>query len=317
MRVLFTPKHQKLVNQCYPTGRTTDKKPKSSETSYLLYYVNSRRTKLEKVSNYLARKCNTDLYHKRIGNIAVTLELMMKIVNHCKENLNVFVKDFLQIMMKMLSNNNVNNDVSVVQKAEETFASICRSIDGAMFNGDAGFIELFKQFVDLYFQVVVDRLHDDNLLLKGCTDISAVANLAATPQGKKLILRAAELSVTKYQERNLQFNVKSLGASSDQPIGKRLTRTQTQVLGLDDLTNSDDCAVEALRSFFNTSETDKLTLSIDALLKVLLKTPNTGLLQFICNGIPVHLRYIVIIIFIRQLHKDNEQSVVVLQLISS
>ena len=156
MRVLFTPKHQKLVNQCYPTGRTTDKKPKSSETSYLLYYVNSRRTKLEKVSNYLARKCNTDLYHKRIGNIAVTLELMMKIVNHCKENLNVFVKDFLQIMMKMLSNNNVNNDVSVVQKAEETFASICRSIDGAMFNGDAGFIELFKQFVDLYFQVVVD-----------------------------------------------------------------------------------------------------------------------------------------------------------------
>lgn len=94
MRMMFTPKHQKLVNQCYPTGRTTDKKPKSSETSYLLYYVNSRRSKLEKVSTYLIKRSTSDLNHRRIGNIAVTLDLMNKIVLHCKENLNVFVKDF-------------------------------------------------------------------------------------------------------------------------------------------------------------------------------------------------------------------------------
>ena len=98
MRMMFTPKHQKLVNQCYPTGRTTDKKPKSSETSYLLYYVNSRRSKLEKVSTYLIKRSTSDLNHRRIGNIAVTLDLMNKIVLHCKENLNVFVKDFITIV---------------------------------------------------------------------------------------------------------------------------------------------------------------------------------------------------------------------------
>ncbi|CAR22813.1 Efr3p [Lachancea thermotolerans CBS 6340] len=317
MRILFTPKHQKLVNQCYPTGRTPDKKPKSSETSYLLYYVNSRRTKLEKVSTYLAKKCVADLNHRRIGNITVTLELMNKIVNHCKENLNVFVKDFLQIMIKILSNANVNNDVGVLEKVEETFGSICRNLDGAMCNGDTEFIDMFEVFVNLYLEVVTDRLRDDILLLKGCSDISVVTNLAATPQASKLLSRAAELSLTKYQERNPQYRVKNLEASSDQPIAKRLTRTQTQVPGLDDLTNSDDEAVNALRSFFNTAETDKLTLAIKALLKVLLRIPNKSLLQFICNGIPVHLRYIVILIFIRQLDKDKEQSVIVLKLISS
>lgn len=136
MRMMFTPKHQKLVNQCYPTGRTTDKKPKSSETSYLLYYVNSRRSKLEKVSTYLIKRSTSDLNHRRIGNIAVTLDLMNKIVLHCKENLNVFVKDFLYIMNKVLSNNNFNNDVSVVELIELAFSSICQNLDDVLCNGD-------------------------------------------------------------------------------------------------------------------------------------------------------------------------------------
>ncbi|SCV05868.1 LANO_0H16952g1_1 [Lachancea nothofagi CBS 11611] len=317
MGLLFTPKHQKLVNQCYPSGRTPDKKPKSSETSYLLYYVNSRRTKLEKVSTFLVRKCNADLNHRRIGNITVTLELMDKIVNHCKENLNVFVKDFLQIMIKTLSNNNVNNDIGVVEKVEQTFSSICRHLDGALCNGDAEFIDNFQVFVDLYFQVVTERLHDDKLLLKGCADISTVENLALNPQASRLLSQAAERTLIKFQEKNPQYNIQSLEATEDVPMTKRLTRTQTHALGLDDLTNSEDFAVEALRSFFNTSETDKLTLSIKALLKVLLKTPNQKLLQFICNGIPVHLRYIVILIFIHQLKQDPKQSVITLKLISS
>ncbi|SCU82492.1 LADA_0C05732g1_1 [Lachancea dasiensis] len=317
MGLLFTPKHQKLVNQCYPSGRTTDKKPKSSETSYLLYYVNSRRTKLEKVSTFLARKSTADLNHRRIGNISVTLELMDKIVNHCKENLNVFVRDFLQIMTKVLSNNNVNNDIGVVGNAEQTFGSICRHLDGAMCNGDAEFMKSFQLFVDLYWQVATDRVRDDKLLLKGCTDISTVANLSLNPQANRLLSQAVELSLKKFQEKHSQYITESLDTAGGLPVTKRLTRTQTHALGLDDIMSNDDLSIEALRSFFNTSETDKLTLSIKALLKVLLKTPNKSLLQFICNGIPVQLRYIVILIFIRQLNTDSQQAVITLKLISS
>ncbi|SCW01730.1 LAFE_0E05996g1_1 [Lachancea fermentati] len=316
MRILFAPKHQKLVNQCYPPGRTPDKKPKSSETSYLLYYVNSRRTKLEKVSTYLTKKCTNDLNHRRIGNVMVTLEIMNKIVNHCKENLNVFVKDFLQIMTRTLSNNNVNNDTGIVQRTEEIFGSICKNIDGALCNGDAEFMKMFDVFVNLYLQVVRERIRDDDLLLRGCTDISSVANLASNQQASKLLSMAAELSLQKFQERNPQYIHESL-STTEQPITKRLTRTQTHAVGLDDISNHNDLAVAALQSFFNTSETDKLTLSIRSLLKVLLKTPNKELLQFICNGIPVQLRYIVILIFIRQLNKNKEESVVILKLISS
>nr|CAI6681816.1 BPK_HP1_G0043660.mRNA.1.CDS.1 [Saccharomyces cerevisiae] len=136
---MFTPKHQKLVNQCYPTGRTTDKKPKSSETSYLLYYVNSRRSKLEKVSTYLIKRSTSDLNHRRIGNIAVTLDLMNKIVLHCKENLNFFPTTIF------------NNDVSVVELIELAFSSICQNLDDVLCNGDMEFVQLYQNFVDLFF----------------------------------------------------------------------------------------------------------------------------------------------------------------------
>ncbi|SCU78361.1 LAMI_0A04368g1_1 [Lachancea mirantina] len=316
MGLIFTPKHQKLVNQCYPTGRTPDKKPKSSETSYLLYYVNSRRTKLEKVSTYLVKKSTADLNHRRIGNITVTMELMNKIVCHCRENLNVFVKDFLHIMIKTLSNNNVNNDIGVLERIEETLSSICRNLDGALCNGDAEFIDLFKTFFNSYLPTVTERVHDSNLVLKGCTDISVVSNLAMNPQGSELLSEAAELALKSFQDRNPTYKIRSLD-NTEQVINRRLTRTQTHALGLDDLPEDTDWAVRALQAFFNTSETDKLSLAIRVLLKILLKTPNKELLEFICNGIPVHLRYTVILIFIRNLSDENGDAVTILKLVSS
>lgn len=316
MRLSFTPKHQKLVNQCYPTGRTPDKKPKSSETSYLLYYVNSRRTKLEKVSTYLMKKSAADLNHRRIGNVSVTLELMNKIVVHCKENLNVFVKDFLQIMTKVLSNNNVNNDVTVVEKVEETFGSMCHYLDGALCSGDAEFIHLYQVFVNLYFQLVTDRLHNDDLLLKGTIDISQMANLASNPQINHLVSKSVTLALEKFQERHPRYQGQSLGGD-EQPMSKRLTRTYTRTQGLDDAHQEGDFSIAALQSYFNTTETDKLTLSIHCLLTRLLETPNKELLQFICNGIPVQLRYIVILILIRGLNENNDHALVTLKLVSS
>ena len=168
MRFVFLPKHQRLVNQCYPSGNTTDKKPKSSETSYLLYYVNSRRSKLEKVSSFLVKRTGSDLSRRRVGNISVTLELMNKIVNSCKENLNVFIKDFFSIMLTVLNNENFNNDYSIVDLLEVTFSSICTSVDDTLCNSDPDFIKNYSKFIDLFFKVVTTRIHKDELLLRLC-----------------------------------------------------------------------------------------------------------------------------------------------------
>lgn len=314
----FTPKHQKLVNQCYPSGRTTDKKPKSSETSYLLYYVNSRRSKLEKVSIYLAKRTAVDLNRRRVGNVAVTLELMAKIVSNCKENLNVFVKDFLHIMRKILSNNNFNNDVSIVELVEEAFSAICKNVDGALCNGDADFVQMYQGFAELYFRVVMEMLHNDDLLLKGCIDISYTSNLASSPQINHFIPQSVDLVLQKFVERHPRFKIAYLETANDQAMSKRLSRTQTRTAGLDDVPdNGADLSIKALQSYFSTSETDKLTLSIRALLQFLQQNPNRTLLEFICNGIPVQLRYIVVLLLVRQLNDSSSKPIIVMKLVSS
>jgi hypothetical protein len=65
------PKHQVLVLKCYPrtTKGAVDVKPNSSELSYLLFYAQSRRTKIQKVGNFLEKKTASDVYRMRIGYV--------------------------------------------------------------------------------------------------------------------------------------------------------------------------------------------------------------------------------------------------------
>ncbi|CCK72281.1 Efr3p KNAG_0J02000 [Huiozyma naganishii CBS 8797] len=305
MRFIFLPKHQRLVNQCYPPGNNiTDKKSKSSETSYLLYYVNSRRSKLEKVSSYLIKKNSQDMHRRRVGNVAVTLEIMSKIVVSCKENLNVFIKDFFHIMLAILSNTNFNNDVSLLELLELTFGNICANVDSALLNGDSGFVKHYSQFVDMFFEVVQNKIHQDDLLLKCCNAISITKNLASNPQANHYIQTAVTFTLVKFQERNPKFKFESLSDPAQQNLARRLSRIQTRPMGADmEDVSEDSLEFTVLQSFFNTDETDKLTLSIRALVERLLITPNKELLAFVCNRIPVQLRYIVILLLIRQLNR--------------
>ncbi|CDO93052.1 unnamed protein product [Kluyveromyces dobzhanskii CBS 2104] len=322
MGFLFTPKHQKLVNQCYPPGRTPDKKPKGSETSYLLYYVNSRRPKLEKVSSYLIKRSTTDLNRRRSGNVSVTLELLAKIVGNCNENMNIFIKDFLHIMTLVLNNNNFNNDPTIVGLIEGVLAAICDNLDGSLVSGDSEFLEMFKNFITLYFKVANTKHNDTDLVLKGCLDFSKISNLGTIHQWSATAKDCVSIALTKFQERHPNYSGATIDVSSSElgspSLRKKLTRTQTKVVGLDDISDTDDYSILVLNTFFNTTETDKLTLSLHALIEHLLETPNKELLLFICNGIPVQLRYIVILLFVRPLGTSPEKNVlVILKLVSS
>jgi hypothetical protein len=65
------PKHQVLVLKCYPrtTKGAVDVKPNSSELSYLLFYAQSRRSKIQKVGTFLEKKTASDVYRMRIGYV--------------------------------------------------------------------------------------------------------------------------------------------------------------------------------------------------------------------------------------------------------
>ncbi|CCE63978.1 hypothetical protein TPHA_0G01410 [Tetrapisispora phaffii CBS 4417] len=307
MRFIPSPKHQKLVNNCYPTGRTPDKKPKSSETAYLIYYVNSRRSKLEKVSNYLTKKSLTDLRKKNVGNISVTLVLLNEIIKNCKENLNVFVKDFMLIMNKILADGSFNNDLSVIDLVQECFKSICINVTDTLYSGDVSFVEIFNQFVELYFKATKMLLKNNELALKGCLNISLTSGLASNPKLKYLIPECVTTVLENLCETYQQFNIINLDASEDHHLTKRLSRTHTKTFSLGNSDDGNIFIIDVLKSYFNTNETDKLTLSIKALLAHLQKTPNKDLLIFVFDGIPVQLRYIVILFLVRQLTSSSKE----------
>lgn len=65
------PKHQVLVLKCFPpTARgAVDVKPNSSELSYLLFYASSRRSKIQKVGQFLEKKTASDVWRLRIGYV--------------------------------------------------------------------------------------------------------------------------------------------------------------------------------------------------------------------------------------------------------
>ena len=71
------PKHQVLVLKCYPrtTKGAVDVKPNSSELSYLLFYAQSRRTKIQKVGSFLEKKTASDVYRQRIGYVGPSIRL--------------------------------------------------------------------------------------------------------------------------------------------------------------------------------------------------------------------------------------------------
>ena len=60
-----------MILKCYPKFQKTvvDVKPNSSELSYLLYYASTRRSKLQKVGDFLEHKTRHDVAKARIGYV--------------------------------------------------------------------------------------------------------------------------------------------------------------------------------------------------------------------------------------------------------
>ena len=78
------PKHQVLVLKCYPKFQknAVEVKPNSSELSYLLYYASTRRSKLQKVGDFLDKRTISDVWKGRIGYAYFKLVLSMAIFEH-------------------------------------------------------------------------------------------------------------------------------------------------------------------------------------------------------------------------------------------
>ncbi|KAK1833089.1 hypothetical protein QBC39DRAFT_51474 [Podospora conica] len=149
------PKHQVLVLKCYPrtTKGAVDVKPNSSELSYLLFYVQSRRTKIHKVGSFLEKKTASDVYRQRIGNVQVTLQIIAALIEKAPKDLPLFALCVLNILEQILK----ANDITMVESSIPTFEAFCEHHDPTTLLADQAYLRQYQSVVRQYAALASTR----------------------------------------------------------------------------------------------------------------------------------------------------------------
>jgi len=144
------PKHQVLVLKCYPKVQknNADAKANSSELSYLLYYASTRRSKLQKVVDFLDKRATKDVWKVRTGNIQVTLQIVKAVIEKCPRDLPLYAGAVLHILRTILN----SNDVTMVEESVPTFEALCAHQEPAALAADQEYIKNYEETVQLYAQ---------------------------------------------------------------------------------------------------------------------------------------------------------------------
>ncbi|KAH7073757.1 hypothetical protein BKA63DRAFT_534157 [Paraphoma chrysanthemicola] len=145
------PKHQVLVLKCYPKFQknNADVKANSSELSYLLYYASTRRSKLQKVGDFLDKRATKDVWKGSTGNVQVTLEIVKALIEKCPRDLPLYAGAVLSILRTILN----SNDVTMVEESVPAFESLCAHQEPAALAADLDYIKRYEEIVQLYAQL--------------------------------------------------------------------------------------------------------------------------------------------------------------------
>ncbi|KAI0878043.1 hypothetical protein GGS24DRAFT_445194 [Hypoxylon argillaceum] len=142
------PKHQVLVLKCYPrtTKGAVDIKPNSSELSYLLFYATSRRSKIQKIGQFLEKKTASDVWRLRIGNVQVTLQILAALIEKSPKDLPLFAQNALKILALILR----SNDITMVEASLPTFETFCEHHDASSLFADQAYLHQYEDVVRAY-----------------------------------------------------------------------------------------------------------------------------------------------------------------------
>ncbi|KAH3996639.1 hypothetical protein HBI56_132120 [Parastagonospora nodorum] len=144
------PKHQVLVLKCYPKFQknNAEVKANSSELSYLLYYASTRRSKLQKVGDFLDKRTTKDVWKGSTGSVQVTLQIVKALVEKCPRDLPLYARAVLRILRTILS----SSDVTMLEESVPAFEALCAHQDPAALAADQDYIRQYEEIVQLYAQ---------------------------------------------------------------------------------------------------------------------------------------------------------------------
>ncbi|EPZ35337.1 hypothetical protein O9G_000733 [Rozella allomycis CSF55] len=138
----LAPKHQRRVNDVYPT-HPGEEGAVTSKLSRLTYYINARPVKLTKVVKYLETKVQHDLDKERSGYNKVSLEIIEALLHSCGSLSKAFAAPSLRIIKTLIE----NGDESLFNRTTSTFIMLLDHINAQMFVTDADFINAFNNLV--------------------------------------------------------------------------------------------------------------------------------------------------------------------------
>ncbi|CRG85872.1 Protein EFR3 [Talaromyces islandicus] len=142
------PKHQVLILKCFPRYQkgVLEVKPNSSELSYLLYYVSTRRSKLQKVGAFLEKKTARDVSKGRIGNVQVALQILTALVEALPRELPLYAQSVLTIIETVIS----SKDITMVEGTVPTFEMFCSSQDLSVLAAEQQYAAQYLNIVQSY-----------------------------------------------------------------------------------------------------------------------------------------------------------------------
>ncbi|KAF9888141.1 plasma membrane localization protein [Aspergillus nanangensis] len=142
------PKHQVLVLKCYPQYQkgVQEVKPNSSELSYMLYYVSTRRSKLTKVGAFLEKRAARDVWRRKIGNVQVTLQILSALIEKVPRDLPIYARSVMTVLETVLR----SREISLVEDSIATFETFCRHQDTAALSAEQDFANQYREVVRTY-----------------------------------------------------------------------------------------------------------------------------------------------------------------------
>lgn len=294
MHSFFKQKHQKLILQCYPSPKLSiaETKPNQAELSYLVFYASSRRTKLEKVGIFLLKKTASDISHKRVGHLKVTLYILQELIEKCSEDIGFLTPYFLSIMNDVVS----LGDLSVCQLANEVFVKYCALIQPTqrqILSLDSNVLKTFIAVLNKF----LDFSHNNQ---KEWLRISLNTSLAIADYIDFSFVHLERINLIK-KSLDMILNMLKDTRFDDELIRTQTTSTQLSPNDLD----LDKHAIQCLKSFFDTSSKRQLDESTNSVLSYILKENaeirwSNAIFAICTRKTHIELRHRILILFLQK-----------------
>ncbi|KAK6534185.1 plasma membrane localization protein [Arthrobotrys megalospora] len=315
------PKHQILILKTYPKFQknAVEIKPNGSELSYLLYYVSTRRSKLQKVGAFLERRTIRDVYKRRTGNVQVTLEICRALIDKCPRDLNLYAWNILTILKNVIT----SKDIALIEDTLPCWDAFCSHHDGANLASDEFYVRLFEEVIRLYADLALNPAagHELRWRLAGLKAVRSVCSseaLSSTNAKQQLAIVIPVILQNIYSEDDehldeMQYRITTIETNEEKgnnaaglpraSIGTIDGAMANTAADADKLDQQDIelLALQSLKAIFEVNNPAQTRFATNAILQYITSKPNvvetwtTSLIEMVARWAPTQSRFLILV----------------------